>query len=85
MLLLVDELELFYKFVIVVQDLVKEIDYCCVDFMLKGDDIYFSEIILSFKRGKFKIILLIWDVKFGSMWDLFFVKIGLIEFVYLCF
>ena len=40
----VDEPESFHKSVIAAQDLAKEIDYCRVDLMLKGDDIYFSEI-----------------------------------------
>ena len=51
----VDEPESFHKSVIAAQDLAKEIDYCRVDLMLKGDDIYFSEITLSPKRGKLKI------------------------------
>nr|VXZ83875.1 Uncharacterised protein [Klebsiella pneumoniae] len=32
----------------------KEIDYCRVDLMLKGDDIYFSEITLSPKEANLK-------------------------------
>ncbi|VTO27281.1 glycosyltransferase [Klebsiella pneumoniae] len=50
----VDEPESFHKSVIAAQDLAKEIDYCRVDLMLKGDDIYFSEITLSPKRGNLK-------------------------------
>lgn len=59
----VDEPESFHKSVIAAQDLAKEIDYCRVDLMLKGDDIYFSEITLSPKRGKLKITPSIWDAK----------------------
>ncbi|EOE6870926.1 ATP-grasp fold amidoligase family protein, partial [Klebsiella pneumoniae] len=62
----------------------KEIDYCRVDLMLKGDDIYFSEITLSPKRGKLKITPSIWDAKLGSMWDLSLAKTGSIEPVYSC-
>ncbi|QJN00223.1 hypothetical protein DWR59_05400 [Klebsiella pneumoniae] len=64
--------------------LAKEIDYCRVDLMLKGDDIYFSEITLSPKRGKLKITPSIWDAKLGSMWDLSLAKTGSIEPVYSC-
>lgn len=66
------------------EDLAKEIDYCRVDLMLKGDDIYFSEITLSPKRGKLKITPSIWDAKLGSMWDLSLAKTGSIEPVYSC-
>ncbi|HBW1041459.1 TPA: glycosyl transferase, partial [Klebsiella pneumoniae] len=69
---------------IAAQDLAKEIDYCRVDLMLKGDDIYFSEITLSPKRGKLKITPSIWDAKLGSMWDLSLAKTGSIEPVYSC-
>ena len=80
----VDEPESFHKSVIAAQDLAKEIDYCRVDLMLKGDDIYFSEITLSPKRGKLKITPSIWDAKLGSMWDLSLAKAGSIEPVYSC-
>ena len=80
----VDEPESFHKSVIAAQDLAKEIDYCRVDLMLKGDDIYFSEITLSPKRGKLKITPSIWDAKLGSMWDLSLSKTGSIEPVYSC-
>lgn len=50
----VDEPESFHKSVIAAQDLAKEIDYCRVDLMLKGDDIYFSEITLSPKEANLK-------------------------------
>ncbi|HBR2342897.1 ATP-grasp fold amidoligase family protein [Klebsiella pneumoniae] len=80
----VDEPESFHKSVIAAQDLAKEIDYCRVDLMLKGDDIYFSEITLSPKRGKLKITPPIWDAKLGSMWDLSLAKTGSIEPVYSC-
>ncbi|ECG5407434.1 glycosyl transferase, partial [Salmonella enterica subsp. enterica serovar Bonn] len=56
--------------VIAAQELAKEIDYCRVDLMLKGQNIYFSEITLSPKRGKLKITPALWDAKLGSMWDL---------------
>ncbi|WP_270959400.1 ATP-grasp fold amidoligase family protein, partial [Klebsiella pneumoniae] len=80
----VDEPESFHKSVIAAQDLAKEIDYCRVDLMLKGDDIYFSEITLSPKRGKLKITPSIWDAKLGSMWDLSLAETGSIEPVYSC-
>ncbi|EAB2297560.1 glycosyl transferase [Salmonella enterica] len=60
----------FNKAVIAAQTLAKEIEYCRVDLMLKGEDIYFSEITLSPKRGKLKITPEIWNAKLGSMWDL---------------
>jgi hypothetical protein len=78
----VDEPESFHKSVIAAQDLAKEIDYCRVDLESKGDDIYFSEITLSPKRGKLKITPSIWDAKLGSMWDLSVAKTGSIESVY---
>lgn len=80
----VDEPESFHKSVIAAQDLAKEIDYCRVDLMLKGEDIYFSEITLSPKRGKLKITPSIWDAKIGSMWDLSVAKTSSIEPVYSC-
>lgn len=66
----VSEPELFHQSVIAAQELAKEIDYCRVDLMLKGQNIYFSEITLSPKRGKLKITPALWDAKLGSMWDL---------------
>jgi len=70
----VDEPESFHKSIIAAQQLAKEIDYCRVDLMLKGQDIYFSEITLSPKRGKLKITPAIWDTKLGGMWDLSLTK-----------
>lgn len=70
----VNEPESFHKSVIAAQELAKEIDYCRVDLMLKGQDVYFSEITLSPKRGKLKITPAIWDAKLGSMWDLSLAK-----------
>lgn len=58
------------KSVIAAQALANEIEYCRVDLMLKGRDVYFSEITLSPKRGKLKITPAIWDAKLGSLWDL---------------
>lgn len=81
---LVNESESFQQSVIAAQELAKEIDYCRVDLMLKGEDIYFSEITLSPKRSKLKITPAIWDTKLGSMWDLFLAKTGPIEPVYSC-
>ncbi|MEX5807995.1 ATP-grasp fold amidoligase family protein [Citrobacter freundii] len=78
----VDEPESFHKSVIAAQELAKEIDYCRVDLMLKGEDVYFSEITLSPKRGKLKITPEIWDAKLGSMWDLSLAKTGSFEPVY---
>ncbi len=49
----VDEPESFHKSVIAAQDLAKEIDYCRVDLMLKGDDIYFSEITALLNKSDF--------------------------------
>ncbi|MCQ8442519.1 ATP-grasp fold amidoligase family protein [Klebsiella pneumoniae] len=80
----VDEPESFHKSVIAAQDLAKEIDYCRVDLMLKGDDIYFSEITLSPKRGKLKITPSIWDAKLGNDSNLlivFYVQIMPDDFV----
>ncbi len=57
---------------------------CLFALSLKGDDIYFSEITLSPKRGKLKITPSIWDAKLGSMWDLSLAKTGSIEPVYSC-
>lgn len=70
----VNEPEAFHKSIIAAQELAKEIDYCRVDLMLKGQDIYFSEITLSPKRGKLKITPSIWDAKLGSMWSLSLAK-----------
>lgn len=70
----INEPESFHKAVIAAQELAKEIDYCRVDLMLKGEDVYFSEITLSPKRGKLKITPRIWDAKLGSMWDMSLAK-----------
>lgn len=80
----VDEPASFRKSVIAAQELAKEIDYCRVDLMLKGEDVYFSEITLSPKRGKLKITPAIWDAKLGSMWELSLAKPGPIKPVYPC-
>ena len=68
---LVNEPESFHKSITAAQQLSKEIDYCRVDLMLRGKDIYFSEITLSPKRGKLKITPASWDFKLGNMWDLY--------------
>ncbi|HFH2546567.1 TPA: ATP-grasp fold amidoligase family protein [Klebsiella aerogenes] len=78
----VDEPESFHKSIIAAQALAKEIDYCRVDLMLKGEDVYFSEITLSPKRGKLKITPASWDAKLGSMWDLSPGNAGSIEPVF---
>ncbi len=64
------EPNLFHSAITAAQELAKDIDYCRVDLMLKGDEIYFSEITLSPKRGKLKITPAIWDAKLGEMWNL---------------
>lgn len=66
----VPEPESFYNAITGAQELAKEIDYCRVDLMLKGKEIYFSEITLSPRRGKLKITPACWDAKLGEMWDL---------------
>ncbi|SCC19911.1 ATP-grasp fold amidoligase family protein [Kosakonia oryziphila] len=66
----VPEPESFYDAITGAQELAKEIDYCRVDLMLKGKEIYFSEITLSPRRGKLKITPAFWDAKLGEMWDL---------------
>lgn len=66
----VEEPGLFYKAIIAAQELADEVDYCRVDLMLQGDDIYFSEITLSPMRGKLKITPASWNAKLGEMWDL---------------
>ncbi len=65
----VDEPESFAKSVIAAQELSKDISYCRIDLMLKGPDLYFSEITLSPKRGKLKITPAEWDAKLGSLWN----------------
>lgn len=66
----VEEPTLFYNAIIAAQELAGEIDYGRVDLMLQGDEIYFSEITLSPRRGKLKITPASWNVKLGEMWDL---------------
>lgn len=65
---------LLHNAVTAAQELAQEIDYCRVDLMLKGGEIYFSEITLSPKRGKLKITPAIWDIKLGEMWHLSLAK-----------
>jgi hypothetical protein len=67
----VDEPESFHSAITAAQELANEIDYCRVDLMLKGSEIYFSEITLSPKRGKLNITPAIWDAKLGDMWNLY--------------
>ena len=52
----VPEPELFYNAITGAQEQAKEIDYCRVDLMLKGKEIYFSEITLSPRRTLFMIL-----------------------------
>lgn len=66
----VHEPELFQNALIAAQEIASEIDYCRVDLMLKENDIYFSEITLSPKRGKLQITPDIWNAKLGELWDL---------------
>ena len=64
------EPEMFRQALLAAQELADGIDYCRVDLMLKRDEIYFSEITLSPKRGKLKITPLEWDTKLGDIWHL---------------
>ncbi|MEH5099661.1 ATP-grasp fold amidoligase family protein [Atlantibacter hermannii] len=50
------------------QSLSKQLDYCRVDLMLQGTDIYFSEITLSPRRGKLTLSPPEWDRTLGEMW-----------------
>ncbi len=52
------------------QELALGIDYCRVDLMLTRDEIYFSEITLSPKRGKLTITPPEWDARLGEMWQM---------------
>jgi hypothetical protein len=67
---LIPEPESLYQAVTASQELAKGIDYCRVDLMICGKDVYFSEITLSPRRGKLKITPLEWDTKLGGMWHL---------------
>ncbi|MCK6761472.1 ATP-grasp fold amidoligase family protein [Enterobacter bugandensis] len=64
------EPKLFREALLAAQELAKGLDYCRVDLMLKSDEIYFSEITLSPKRGKLRISPLEWDTKLGDIWQL---------------
>ncbi|MFS9772237.1 ATP-grasp fold amidoligase family protein [Enterobacter chuandaensis] len=64
------EPKLFREALLAAQELAKGLDYCRVDLMLKSDEIYFSEITLSPKRGKLRITPLDWDTKLGDIWQL---------------
>lgn len=46
------------------------IDYCRIDLMPTEEGIYFSEITLSPRRGKLKIVPAEWDTRLGEMWRL---------------
>ncbi|WP_333610029.1 ATP-grasp fold amidoligase family protein [Pantoea piersonii] len=59
----------FNQAILASQELAEGIDYCRIDLMLKKDDIYFSEITLSPKRGKLKISPPEWDAKLGQKWQ----------------
>ncbi|MFI8318925.1 ATP-grasp fold amidoligase family protein [Kosakonia cowanii] len=50
--------------------LAKGIDYCRIDLMPAEEGIYFSEITLSPRRGKLKIVPAEWDARLGEMWRL---------------
>lgn len=50
--------------------LAKGIDYCRIDLMPTQEGIYFSEITLSPRRGKLKIVPAEWDTRLGEMWRL---------------
>ena len=61
---------LFRQALLASQELADGIDYCRVDLMLKKDEIYFSEITLSPRRGKLTITPQEWDAKLGKIWHL---------------
>lgn len=61
---------LFREALLAAQELANGLDYCRVDLMLKSNEIYFSEITLSPKRGKLRITPLEWDTKLGAIWQL---------------
>ena len=67
---MIQEPESFCHAITASQELAKGIDYCRVDLMLNKDEIYFSEITLSPKRGKLKITPSEWDARLGEMWHL---------------
>ncbi|MGK4356381.1 ATP-grasp fold amidoligase family protein [Enterobacter cloacae] len=60
----------YQEAVLAAQDLAQGIDYCRVDLMLTQDEIYFSEITLSPKRGKLAITPPEWDARLGEMWQM---------------
>ncbi|MEE7571623.1 ATP-grasp fold amidoligase family protein [Citrobacter werkmanii] len=62
--------ESFHVALAAAKELSQELDYCRIDLMLKGDEVYFSEITLSPMRGKLKITPQTWDARLGNMWDL---------------
>ncbi|HHA1266124.1 TPA: ATP-grasp fold amidoligase family protein [Enterobacter bugandensis] len=64
------EPKLFREALLAAQELAKGLDYCRIDLMLKSDEIFFSEITLSPKRGKLRISPLEWDTKLGDIWQL---------------
>lgn len=66
----IPEPEKFHQALLASQELAEGIDYCRVDLMLKKQDVYFSEITLSPKRGKLKIVPAEWDAKLGQRWHL---------------
>jgi hypothetical protein len=60
----------FREALIASEELAEGIEYCRVDLMLKNEEIYFSEITLSPRRGKLKITPSIWDARLGEMWHM---------------
>ncbi|ECJ2444411.1 glycosyl transferase [Salmonella enterica subsp. diarizonae] len=66
----ISEPALFHKAIIASQELASEINYCRVDLMLHKDEVYFSELTLSPRRGKLNITPSSWDAKLGGMWNL---------------
>ncbi|MEF3108938.1 ATP-grasp fold amidoligase family protein [Raoultella sp. WB_B2P2-3] len=60
--------DLLHQAITAAQELSRDLDYCRVDLMLQRDDIYFSEITLSPRRGKLQIYPAEWDIKLGQMW-----------------
>ncbi|EOW6771543.1 ATP-grasp fold amidoligase family protein [Cronobacter muytjensii] len=61
---------LFQRAILAAQELASGIGYCRVDLMLTSEDIYFSEITLSPRRGKLTITPSQWDAKLGEKWHL---------------
>ncbi|MGR4049631.1 ATP-grasp fold amidoligase family protein [Kosakonia cowanii] len=66
----IPEPELLQQAIGASERLAKGIDYCRIDLMPSEEGIYFSEITLSPRRGKLKIVPAEWDARLGEMWRL---------------